>query len=101
MDASVFVSLLACGSAMGLIDKIPFIETTKWFPNKKDNLTVRKRHSKEYKVRLTWSNGGFPASAPTVARKNSGAGYELGVLSEIQSYAYKHIHIHVYMLPGH
>ena len=81
---------------MGLIE-IPFIETTKWFPNKKDNLAVRKRHGKEYKVRLTWSNGGFPAFAPTVTRKNSGAGYELGMLSEIQSYVYKHIHLHVYI----
>ena len=50
---------------MGLID-IQFIETTKWFPNKKDNLTVQKRHSKVDKVRLAWSNGGFPASVPIV-----------------------------------
>ena len=69
---------------MGLIE-IQFIVTTKWFPNKKDNLTVQKQHRKEYKVRLTWSNGGFPASAPIVRRKNSGAGCELGTLSEIQS----------------
>ena len=53
---------------MGLIE-IQFIETTKWFPNKKDNSAVQKRHSKEYKVRLTCSNGGFPASAPIVRRK--------------------------------
>ena len=32
---------------MGLID-IQFIETTKWFPNKKDNLTVQKRRNKEH-----------------------------------------------------
>ena len=71
---------------MGLIDIQP-IETTKWFPNRKDNLTVQKRHSKEYKVRLTWSNAGFnfPASAPIVRQKNSGAGCELGMLYEIQS----------------
>ena len=48
---------------MGLID-IQLIETTKWFPNKKDSLTVQKPHNKEYKVLLTWSNSGFPASAP-------------------------------------
>ena len=36
VDASLFVSLLACGPAMGLID-VQFIETTKTFPNKKDN----------------------------------------------------------------
>ena len=53
---------------MGLIE-IQFIETTKWFPNKKDNLTAQKRHSKKYKVRLSWLNGGFPASAPIVRRK--------------------------------
>ena len=69
---------------MGLID-IQFIETTKWFPNKNDNLTVQKQHNKGYKVALTWSNGGFPACAPIVRAKNSVAGYELGTLSEIQS----------------
>ena len=69
---------------MGLIDT-QLIETMKWFADKKDNSTEKKRHSKEYKVRLTWSNGGFPASAPIVRRKNSGAGCELGMLSEIQS----------------
>ena len=53
---------------MGLTD-VQFIETTKWFPNKKDNLTVQKRRREEYKVRLTWSNGSFPASAPIVIRK--------------------------------
>ena len=42
VDASLFVSLLACGLAMGLID-IQFIKTTKRFPNKRDNLTVQKR----------------------------------------------------------
>ena len=77
-------SLLACGPAMGLID-IQFIETTTWFPSKNDNLTVQKRHNKEDKVRLTWSNGGFLASAPIMRRKNSGARCELGTLSEIQS----------------
>ena len=44
---------------MGLIE-IHFIETTTWFPNKKENLTDQKRHSKEYNARLTRSNGGFP-----------------------------------------
>ena len=68
VDASLFVSLLACRLAMGLIE-IQRIETTKWFPNKKNNLTAQKRHSKEYKVRLSWLNGGFPASAPIVRRK--------------------------------
>ena len=53
---------------MGLID-IQFIETTKWFPNKKDNLTVQKPRSKEYKVILTWPMGGLTASAPVVRRK--------------------------------
>ena len=33
VDASLFVSLLAYGLAVGLID-IQFIETTKWLPNK-------------------------------------------------------------------
>ena len=70
----------ACGPAMGLID-IQFIETTMWFPNKKDNLTVQKRHNEEYKARLTSSKGGFPASAPIVKRKNSVAGCELSMLS--------------------
>ena len=84
VDATLFVSLLACGPAMGLIE-IQFMETAKWFPNKKDNLTVQIRHNKEYKVKLTWPNGGFPASAPIVKRKSSGAGCELGMLSEIQS----------------
>ena len=69
---------------MSLIE-IQFIETTKWFLNNKDNLTAQKRQSKEYKVRLTWSNSGFPASAPIVSGKNSGTGCELGTLSEIQS----------------
>ena len=36
VDAGLFVSLLVCGPVMGLID-IQLIETTKWFPNKKDN----------------------------------------------------------------
>ena len=38
-------------------------------------------------MRLAWSSGGFPASAPIVRRKNSVAGCELGMLSEIQSYS--------------
>ena len=80
-----FGSLLACGHAMGLIN-IQFIVTTKWLTNNKDSLTVQKLHSKQYKAKLSWSNGGFTGiCAYCETEKHSVAGCELGMLFEIQS----------------